>query len=363
MKSCRTPLMSVLVVGGLVVVSNSSVAQTAQPFAGVPRAADVLIRIDMDALVGTPALAPVVSEMQAQNPNFHNFLFNMMADEKPEVAGVLGNFPGRARVYEMGLSAESLQSGSPQAFMVVTGDFDAQALHQRLTTTEGWSEATTMAGAKVFKGPEGSETVLTMPNAHTLLLAPSEGSMGDLLATYASSAPSAREGALSSMLGAHAGAPIFVGLQLPPEAKQMLAQIAANPPQEAAFVPGAPNLLKEAAALDSAVMTLGGRGTDAMLGLAMNFTDAEAAGRATSAINDMIPALAMLGEFQAQGDPAIMAQIEQFKGLRFAQGGTGMSVQIPVPPDQLQMAIAGAQEAAMGGMMGGGGGGQINFYD
>jgi hypothetical protein len=362
MKSCRTPLFCVLVVGGLVVGANSAAAQTAQPFAGVPRAADILIRVDMEALVGTPALAPIVSEMQAQDPNFQNFLFNMMAEEKPDVAGVLGNFPGKAKVYEMGLSAESLQSGSPQAFVVVTGDFDAQALHQRLTTTAGWTEST-MAGAKVFTGPEGSETVLTMPNANTLLIAPSDGSMGDLLATYASSAPSARDGALSSMLGPHAGAPVFVGLQLPPDAKQMLAQMAANPPQEAAFVPGAPDLLKEAGALDSAVMTLGGSGTDAMLGLAMNFTDAEAAGRATTAMNNMIPALAMLGEMQAQGDPAAMAQIEQFKGLRFAQGGTGMSVQIPVPPDQLQMAIAGAQEAAMSGMMGGGGGGQMNVIE
>jgi hypothetical protein len=317
----------------------------------------------MDALVGTPALAPVVSEMQAQNPNFQNFLFDMMAEEKPEVAAVLGNFPGKAKVYEMGLSSASLQSGAPEAFVVVTGDFDATALHERLTTTQGWTEATTMAGAKIFKGPEGSETVLTMPNASTLLIAPSEGSMGDLLASYAKSAPSAREGALSSMLGAHAGAPVFVGLQLPPDAKQMLAQMAANPPQEAAFIPGAPDLLKEVGGLDSAVMTLGGQGTDAMLGLAMNFADAETAGRATTAVNNMIPALAMLGEMQAQGDPAAMAQIEQFKGLRFAQSGNGMSVQIPVPPDQLQMAIAGAQEAAMGGMMGGGGGGQMNVIE
>lgn len=357
MKSSRTLALPVFAAGALVLAAGTANAQESEPFAGIPHASDVLIRIDMERLAATPSLAPIVNELRAMHPNFQNFIFETAADENPQVAGVLRDFPGTVKVYEMGLLIDSIQGGEPQAFMIATGDFDAPALHERLTTTEGWTEGATMAGTKVFKGPEGSEAVMTMPNANTLLFTPSEGTMGDLVSSFAASSPSARDGAMSSMVGAYASSPVFVSFQLPAEAKEMLAQLAENPPAEAAAIPGGPALVREGASLEGAVLTLGGQGSDALFGLALDFVDGEAAGRASSALNNLIPGLAMMAQMQAGDDPEVMAQVEQFKDLQFTQSGTAISVQIPIPPDQLQMAIAGAQEAASGGMMGMMGGG------
>lgn len=366
MKSCRTLAVTALAAGAMIVATSSTTVQAQEPFSGIPRAADVLIRVDMESLGATPALAPIVNELSALSPVYQNIFFEKAAEDTPAVASVMKNFPGTVKVYEMGVLMESMQGDTPQAFMVATGDFDAQALHQRLTSAEGWTEGSTMAGTKIFKAPEDTDTVLTMPNASTLLMAPSEGAMGDLVASYAASTPSARDGKLASMVNQHGSAPVFIGFQLPAEAKKMLAEMSQNPPAEAAMIPGGPALIAEVAALEGAVLTLGGQGADAMLGLALNFGNAEAAGRASTALNQMIPGAAMMAKMQVGQDPEANAQIDRLKDLRFSQNGTGISVQIPVPPDQLQMAIAGIQEAAQGGMMpmmGGGGQGQMNFYD
>lgn len=184
-----------------------------------------------------------------------------------------------------------------------------------------------------------------MPNDYTLLLANDIAGLGQMHGAATGEAPGARsQGApLATMTGSAQGAHAFAAFRLGSEQRAEMRQAIQQMQQsEQAMMlmmfPGLMQFMNELGELQSVAVSLDENSEGARFNLGLNFTGEENAERASTYINQTIPAAAGMMAGFAQGDPEALAQLQAFGALRFGHSGSRAFLSMPISQEMLDQA-------------------------
>lgn len=342
-RSSRIALNRAFIIGGFALAAAASLhtaasAEAPAPFSQVPDDAELLMRIDLEALAAAPAFASVVENLQGAMPNYSTAFLGTLGKGDAGMTKLSETYPGKVDVYEFAADLDEMDMATTDSpfYALAYGAVDRAAVGQALSTGS-WSNVAALDEPAVYSN--GAKMFLGTPTDSALAMATSPEMLASLnaLATGSASAPgSAAKGPLATLVADKGKSPLMMAFHLTPALREQLAAASATPPQESYMIAGLPDAIKEGANLTSGAFALSG--TDAAsFDLSLGFADEAAAGRVLAALNKAIPAVAALGKMQAGDNPEALETIKKYEQLRFSSSGSLVSLSVPIPPEAMEM--------------------------
>lgn len=304
-----------------VLLAASSALGAGSSFSGIPDKANIVVRVDLDAISNVPQFTKAVADLQQKEGSPIGQLV---------LKGVLPNAgAGAGKVSSLELGLLFKPEGEPEPVgLIARGAFNSQAVLKGLEAA-GFRKAGEASKLALYHRVDDNSSV-TMLDANTIAASQGVEDLQKLVAAARGGQGGLRKSGkpLTAMLNAADSSAMFVGMEIPASAKESIAKAAKDNEAQLAMIPFAPALLAEVKNMSCAALALsaadGGR-----LYLAGNFADPASAKRMGDALNAAFPVVIQLAKQQVgEDDPAAAKRMDELAATKFVVDGSRVTASI-----------------------------------
>lgn len=309
-------------------------APASAPFSALPTEAEVVGRVDFEALARIPRYADFLEESRRRDPQFPWGAVARMDSFGSAARTAIRGLPSGATSLEFWLIdtlAEHTAGTGGEGAIVVAGSWAADSVAGMLSG-RGFLERESNGG-RVFIAPDGHGAIALAPDGR-IVLGPRVDYVAATLATIAGARPNAASGPMRPYLQSLSGSPVAVSLRQTGETRSALAAMAGAPRGIAREIPGMQGAVASLVDANAAAIALGARD---ML-IVLDMADAEKAAAGAETLTSFVQMAASLAQFAAIRNPALSRTLQPWAAMRFEQDGARLEARVAVPDESLQVA-------------------------